>query len=55
MTTFILASLRNLDVFRTQIIDDEEDMEEFGFDPEGIMNLKTNTIPRDQVGKFLGA
>lgn len=40
----ILDFLTNSDIFLTQIIDEEE-AKEAEFDPKGIMNLKTNTIP----------
>lgn len=44
----ILDFLTNSDVFLSHIID-EEDIEELEFDPEGILNLKTNTIPKGMV------
>lgn len=44
----ILDFLTNTDVFLTQMID-EEDIEGAVFDPEGIVNLKTNTIPKGMI------
>lgn len=39
---FLLSS----DIFATQIIDEDETIEEAEFDDDGIMNLKINIIPR---------
>lgn len=44
----ILDFLTNSNIFLTQIIDEEE-AKEAEFDPEEIMNLKINTIPRGMI------
>lgn len=44
----ILQFITSSDVFATQIID-EADPSEAELDIEGVINLKTNTIPRGMV------
>ena len=44
----ILKFLTNSDIFKAQIIDGEVD-EEAEIDTEGIMSLKTNTIPKGMI------